>query len=220
MSLIVEFCGMPGSGKTTLALDVHRQLTEAGVTVSRTTHRSLAAKGRAAIRYRRSLWTAARVLSGSSRALVKKVKAVRFLLVTLERIDVARRDPSDTVYLFDEGWAPRHFLLLVDADHVRPDTDLATDRPIPGADVIVHREATADLVLDRMRGRGRQLAQRFDHLDEDARATMLERAGTMLRAATRRLAQAPPDPGRPPHTLIEARDSDDTAEILALLLPR
>lgn len=109
MSRIVEFVGIPGSGKTTLVSMVSEEL-ESPVRSVRT---SLVRRGWSKMitfaRYWRVLVIAAQAMRFDRRSLARKARALRWVLSTLE---IYRAPRTNAVVLIPEGSLQRALLLF------------------------------------------------------------------------------------------------------------
>lgn len=180
--MIVEFAGLPGSGKSTLHRELGAALTAEAIPwgLPSALPSSRLRQVRTAIRCGRVLISAALLLARSERTVRERLAALRWVAATLDRQRSARAQPS-TVWIFDEGIAQRVFLLFVDrtgaADHERASRFL---RMVTPPDVVAVVRVPPAVALERLERRSPGLTARFQRLDQDARVERLEEGAVLL----------------------------------------
>jgi thymidylate kinase len=180
--LIIEFTGLPGSGKSTAAEYLALELAKHGITVL--TARDLSVPARlpllpgvqqhlalASSVVMRPRMAASLTLSlfRSTRSWFEKWYSFRHVVVTVTLLRRARRvtDPS-TLTVLDEGVCQRVFQAFVDAAGVadpRTVRRFLGDVPLP--DVVVGLKVPPETALVRVRSRGDGgLSDRFEELSD------------------------------------------------------
>ena len=191
MTLVVELCGLPGTGKTTLAGLVAAELTERG----RRCEIADLAMSAAASRSRRLQHKAAAVAAQAARHPVQTTRSVRWLaasrqesardavaglaqwLAVHQAVAVTRREPG--VQLFEEGVVQTLWTIGLRAqrDVVRRllESQDAASRP----DLLVVVDAPVDVLRERLAGRSSRHS-RTQQLDAGAQAAELRRGRELL----------------------------------------
>lgn len=180
--MIIEFTGLPGSGKSTATEHLAVAATKHGITVLTARNLSRPAHFRLllGLQHRLSLvWSvitrprmAAALTLGlvrSTRSWFEKWYSFRHVIVTVTLLRRARRvtDPS-TLTVLDEGVCQRVFQAFVDAAGVAdPRTVQRFLRDIPLPDVVIGLKVPPATALARVRARGHGgLSDRFDDLSD------------------------------------------------------
>ncbi len=214
---VVEFCGLPGAGKSTLARAVVAQLRLRGVPTTEV----MATLGPDATRAARLTRKFSAVLSGiratGSPRVVADV-ALRSaqqdrrdrlarpanLLVVRHAVTRARSRPG--VHVLDQGPLQEWWSAALRADDTRVLEMAAHDRA-PRADLVVQVHAPIEMLVDRLEARGPRQS-RLEALDPESRAEELRRGETILAALIDQLVHSP-DPGGP--TVLRLDGLDPTA---------
>jgi thymidylate kinase len=192
-SIAVELCGLPGSGKTTLAAALERELARRGHrctiadrAVSADTglptrvRRRAAAALRQTSRHPRATAAAAAAVVGSGQS--RRRDTVAYLaqwLAVRDLVTVAHR--TQGIYVFEEGIVQRLWTL-----GLRGSTDVS-DRlwqrlePAMRTDLVVAVDVAAAVALDRLAGRGSRHS-RTQRLGLSLQAAELERGTQLLEA--------------------------------------
>ncbi len=115
--MIVEFVGIPASGKSTLRTQLAGLLAEANVETTGPDRASLGRRGitkaRTVVRHRRVVIIAISALIYDSRSLAVRIRALRWLIATLEKyLPPSHPTGSKSVVLLDEGLIQRSVLLF------------------------------------------------------------------------------------------------------------
>jgi thymidylate kinase len=227
--LIVEFTGLPGSGKSTAASHFARSAADHGIQVqtlggppegARTERPN--ARGMPSVRLAASVASSPRLilalgrgLGRSSRSRAEKWFAFRHVTVTLDTLKRARRVARPgTMTVLHEGICQRIFLAFVDGSGVA-DTRLVqrfiADAPRP--DVVIALRVDARLALTRLRTRGYGgLSYRFEGLSEDELHGRLEEGQRLLLDAVEFMAV-----GCSPGVRTFVLDADDLTAALEYL---
>ena len=165
--IVVEFAGLPGVGKTTLAATTHAALVAAGVT-SRISDASISAAARLPSRVRRRLVLAGADVCRHPLEGAAAMRAIRRLAPDSSRDAVAgavqwfavqalvaREPPDHGVHLLEEGQLQTLWTLALRA-RGRPDDllRLMASRAAPGEHPVVVVDAPLDLVSARLAARG------------------------------------------------------------------
>ena len=175
MTVIVEFVGLPGSGKTTLEGELVSALGESGIRVlspGPARSRRIVRKVSALWHSRRAVLAATRALSRDSRPIGMRARALRWLAATLERHgEAARQDASGAVLVLAEGMAQRALLAFLDHRLLHVNRQVgAYISDIPKPDVIVHLKIDPIVSVQRQQSRRmvegklneQRVADRFD----------------------------------------------------------
>lgn len=115
--MIVEFVGVPASGKSTLCAQLAGLLAEANVETTGPDRASLGRRGitkaKTVVKYRRVVLIAILALIWDSRSLAVRIRALRWLIATLEQyLPVGHSAGSKSVVLLGEGVIQRSVLLF------------------------------------------------------------------------------------------------------------
>lgn len=187
MTLVVEFAGAPGAGKSTVCRAVAAALTSSGLVVD---DRSLPS-GRAGRRRRLARKAAAVVLAGRHPTRVGRVLracrrsglAGRELVartVNLVVLDAACRRSGPDVVLMDQGLVQEVTSVAATADHRTLLAELPPDL-WTGVDVVVRLRVPAAVLVDRVRRRGTG-ESRVERLEGPTLDEALDRAESVLDA--------------------------------------
>jgi len=150
---IIEFLGLPASGKSTLASALEEGVAAAGFPVlsppaSRV--KRLAAKAEAVVTYRRAFGIALRALAVDGRPLGQRWVAARWLMTTFAAHLLAGRSDEPHVLVQSEGCAQRALLVFLDAGSLRINPGLTEYlRRCPTPDVLVIVEADVATSVER-----------------------------------------------------------------------
>lgn len=163
MAWVVEFCGVPGAGKTHLARSVKHALQAREIDAISSQHQfSASQKVAACWSYRMYLARVARICATAPRGMSDRAAAFRFVVNTVVRVHEARRDSSDRIYLLDEGPTQRLFMMLVDAHSVRTSHLPELLRLAPKCDLLVHVDEDPTRAQSRLVNRKRGIPRRLD----------------------------------------------------------
>lgn len=212
MATVVEFVGIPGAGKSTLAAAVAAALEAEGrPVVTRPGAPSVARKVRSVVRYRDAVWAALHVLARSTRPMPQRVQALRLVISSLEQYDVADADPSDAVHLVGEGSLQRLFLLHVERELVRRAGWQRFVTSAPTADVVVLVDTPPAVVRERLGTRDRGLPARLVGLPGAELDDLLGESSRLFDDALRLLD------GTHRGSVVRTADTGDAAVVLAAL---
>ena len=191
MGYVVEFYGLPGAGKSTLARAVVAQLRLRGVPTTDV----MATLGPDASRAARAARKLGAVASGIGQAgsmrLVRGVgmrsdqrhrrdQVARPANLLVVRNAVWRAHGRPGVHVLDQGPIQEWWSAALRADHERV-LELAMADPAVPADLIVRVDAPIDVLVQRLEARGPRQS-RLEALDREARVRELQR-GEMLLAS-------------------------------------
>jgi len=192
MTMIVEFVGLPGSGKTTLKAELESALVAAGILVlgpKRGESRRIRQKFGSLWRSRTAVLAAARALKSDSRPIAQRVRAMRWLATTLELYHEAHRlEMPGAVLILSEGVAQRALLAFLDAQSSHVSSHVGAYVPrIPKPDMIVHLRIDPVVSVQRQQSRrltegergDQRAADRF-HLEPDRLLTAMQLADQLL----------------------------------------
>jgi thymidylate kinase len=169
--MIVEFAGLPGSGKTTLRNAVAAELTSRGWPVearhvirpSGDRFRALVHRARSAGAYPGVCRSAVQAMAGDSRPMRERAFALRLTAVTLDNYRWLRG--RETIGLIDEGLLQRGFLLFTGTVHAAPTKAMSRYvRALPVPDLVVHLRLDSADVRTRLGDRQRFLPPRYARL--------------------------------------------------------
>lgn len=190
--MLIEFIGLPGSGKTTMYEYLEQGLVRMGNSIAPPIQKQAASDiassasmsgltaGKlrklrrfqhyviAIWRWRRAVCISVAVLLESQRSWSDKLFALRLLIVTLGWYQKVRRlRSSEVIALRDEGFLQRCFLILVDGSR-EWDLDVASRLVLAGphADVVVHVKVDLETALYRLERRERGLPVRLERLSK------------------------------------------------------
>lgn len=217
MGYVVEFCGLPGAGKSTLARAVVAQLRLRSVPTTEV----MATIGPDAPRAARVARKLGAVLSGirepgSARLATDvafrsaqhdrrdRLARPANLLVVRHAVTRARRRPG--VHVLDQGPLQEWWSAALRADDTQVVEMAARDRA-PRADLVVQVRAPIEVLVDRLEARGARQS-RLEALDTQSRAGELRRGETLLAALIDQLVHSS-DPESP--TVVTVDGLDPTA---------
>ena len=217
LGYVVEFCGLPGAGKSTLARAVVAQLRLRSVPTTEV----MATLGPDAPRVARVTRKLGAVLSGirePGSARVATDVALRSaqqdrrdrlarpanLLVVRHAVMRAHRRPG--VHVLDQGPLQEWWSAALRADDARVLEMAAHDRA-PHAHLVVRVRAPIEVLVDRLADRGARQS-RLEALDRASRADELRRGESLLAALIDQLVHSP-DPESP--TVLTVDGLDPTA---------
>jgi hypothetical protein len=185
--VIVEFAGLPGSGKSTAAgrlqeaasargievrtaLDLRRDRSDPSARVQGLLPR-MASQALAIASHPWAVWAAVAALGRSQRSPAEKWYALRHVFVTFKVLRAARRgNGSDALIVLPEGLCQRGFLTFVDGGGVGSRAGLRrflADAPQP--DVVILLRTPPGVALSRVARRGHgAISYRFDGLSRRA----------------------------------------------------
>lgn len=198
MTLVVEFAGLPGCGKSTLCRSVVAALQDAGVDAA---DRSLPAgatgRGRRLARKASALLRSTAAHPARSARLARACRrsglAGRELVARTGNLAVLRAQMQGSardVVLFDQGLVQELASVSVTADHHALASDLP-DGWWPERWVIIRVRTPVDTVVDRLRRRG-TAESRMEALGGTALLAALERFETALDGLAGALDRPPP----------------------------
>lgn len=200
MGFVVEFCGLPGAGKSTLARTVVAQLRLRGVPTTEVMARLGPDAGRAARLGRKvGAMVAAATEPGSVRLAANvglrsgqhdrrdQIARPANLLVVRHSVRRARQRPG--VHVLDQGPLQEWWSAALRADQARVLAYAAID-PAERADLVVRVDAPIDVLVARLEARGPQQS-RIEGLDPSARARELERGELLLASLSDQLVHSP-----------------------------
>ena len=191
MGFVVEFCGLPGAGKSTLARTVVAQLRLRGVPTTEVMVR-LGPDAGSVARFGRKLGAiaAAATEPGSVRLAAnvgfrsgqhdRRDQIARPANLLVVRHSVRRAHRRMGVHVLDQGPLQEWWSAALRADQARVLEYAALD-PAERADLVVRVDAPIDVLVARLEARGARQS-RLEGLDPDARARELER-GELLFAS-------------------------------------
>ena len=217
MGYVVEFCGLPGAGKSTLARAVVAQLRLRSVPTTEV----MATLGPDAARSARVARKLGAVLSGirepgSARVVADvalrsaqrdrrdRLARPANLLVVRHAVTKARRRPG--VHVLDQGPLQEWWSAALRADDTQVLEMAAQDRA-PRADLVVQVQTPIEVLVDRLEARGARQS-RLEALDAEARVGELRRGESLLAALIDQLVHSP-DPESP--TVLTVDGLDPTA---------
>jgi RecA/RadA recombinase len=196
--IVIEFVGLPASGKTTLASALKEHVAASGFALavpSSSRSERLASKITALVTYRRAYIAAVKALAIDSRPLGQRWLALRWLLTTLAARNVAPTAGAVPVLIQAEGLAQRALLAFLDVQTGRVSPRLAEyleHCPRPDVLVRVELEPTASVARQMARRADGQLARRGDRLriSESQLASMMASAEEVLDRAANEFGSA------------------------------
>lgn len=215
--MIIEFAGLPGSGKSTAAAGLLTSLADAGASPIAAADLAVAGGtlklGRCAAVARHSQFAGdvARLAWRSPRTARERWLLLRTVAVTLQRFDAARALVPARPVVFHEGIAQRSFLALVEAHGVGSQNDMARYlRHAPRPDVVILLRVDPSTCLDRLARRERGLPARLVGLSVHDVENRLDEADTMLARVVHGL-----DPTRDVTNVIQVDgEADDLQELV------
>ncbi len=203
MGVVVELCGLPGAGKSTLARAVVARLRLAGIP----TVEVMAPLGPSAARGARSRRKAA-ALAGSlvepgsiriaadlvvrSRQHSWRDRVARPVNLLVVRHEVAKGRRAPGFHVLDQGPVQEWWSAALRADADRVLAWAATD-PAPRADLLVRIDAPVGVLLERLARRAVRQS-RLEGLDRDALAAELGRGEALLDVLCGQLVHSPGTP--------------------------
>lgn len=179
--MILEFVGLPGSGKTTLCDELQRWLADECGFLSTSGNRSDRNRLNIVLgifRYWRATSIAGRVLIESSRSRSDKLVAARWFLSTLGRY---ARPKDRRTLVIDEGLLQRSFLLFLEREgYGSVDRIARYVKAIPLPDVVIMVEVDPAESLARLEQRSRPVPRRFRTLANDDRLAVFTQGAQLL----------------------------------------
>lgn len=189
MGLVVEFCGLPGAGKSTLARDLVGRLRASGVPAfdvmaplgphagrEARLARKAAMVGRAALQP--DAWRIAAEVGLRSGQADRRDRIARPLNLLVVRAAVARAARRTGVHVLDQGPLQEWWSAALRADEGRVLAWAAADGPTR-ADLLVRIDTPVEVLVARL-GRRAGAQSRLEGLGPDAQRAELERAGALL----------------------------------------
>ena len=214
MGYVVEFCGLPGAGKSTLARAVVAQLrlrsvptTEVMATLGPDAPRGVRLTRKlgavlSGIREPGSARVVAEVaLRSSQRDRRDRLARPANLLVVRHAVTKARRRPG--VHVLDQGPLQEWWSAALRADDARVLEIAAHDRA-PRADLVVQVRTPIEVLVDRLEARGARQS-RLESLDTESRVDELRRGESLLAALIDQLVHAL-DPESPAVLTVDGLD--------------
>lgn len=186
MARVVEFCGLPGSGKSTISAELRNELA---IATLEPRPRSLRRKGATLWRHRCFVRAGVRALQASGRSKSERRQAFRYLVHGLERFDAAVADESQPVHVLDEVVTQRLFLLLVDGDGVHGEHLDRLLQHMPKCDLVVHVRIERAELWRRLALRTRALPERLAAVQD--KDQLLDQAENLFEARARAIANDP-----------------------------
>jgi thymidylate kinase len=228
--VIVEFAGLPGSGKSTAAARLISLAHAHGLDTRTAADLGLVGSSRAPTWARKLLrpathllsilthpklsWIILAALSTSKRSRAEKWYAFRHVLVTIRALRAANRDDSaSTLTVLHEGLCQRAFLSFVDGEGAADaEATRRFVRSAPKPDVVVVLRVPPDLALTRVAGRGHgALSYRFEQLSSEELLERLAEGQRLLLDVARQLASLQPSART---FVVDARDLTESSDRL------
>ncbi|MCC6457179.1 MAG: AAA family ATPase [Caldilineaceae bacterium] len=195
--MIIEFVGLPGSGKTTLYDKVLDKLAPYANVLSSTAVRERCVRGQPGLPWAKltahlnTLTTFRMIyLSGllhiwrGYRPLADKIAATKRFAVTLDNYAYLHRQGSSSEWvIFDEGIAQRAFMVMVDAEKAIPRHAIQQYAlAMPKPDVLIYLAMPPRVAAERVRERPRGITKRLRGLSSDRLTGVMQEAQEMLDA--------------------------------------
>ena len=200
MGFVVEFCGLPGGGKSTLARTVVAQLRLRGVPTTEVMARlgpDAARAGRLSRKVAAMVTAAAE--PGSARLAVnvgfrsgqhdRRDQLARPVNLLVVRHSVRRARRRRGVHVLDQGPLQEWWSAALRADEGRV-LALAAIDPAERADLVVRVDAPVEVLVARLEARGPRQS-RLEGLEFEARARELERGEALLSTLCEQLVYSP-----------------------------
>jgi hypothetical protein len=186
--IVIEFVGLPASGKSQLAAWLRNDLSRTGLppaSPASTSGRRLISKATALFTYRRAVIAAVRALAVDSRPLGQRWLALRWLLTTLEAHTTVRHAGGARVSIQAEGVAQRALLLFLDVQSRRVDQRLQRyleSCPRPDLLIFLTLGSAASIERQAARRAGDSAARRGDRFDlpEPSLTPVIDRAQVLI----------------------------------------
>lgn len=192
--MIVEFAGLPGSGKSTVAAGLLTALeTEGAAPIAAADLATdpgtlYSGRLRAVARHARFAAAVARLAWRSPRSRRERCFLVRTVAVMLHRFDESKKLDETRVVVFHEGMVQRSFLSLVEAEGVGSQADIDRYlRHAPRPDVVVLLRVSPHMCLDRLERRARGVPERLSELSTHDAVERLRDAGKIFDLMLRRM---------------------------------
>lgn len=173
--MIIEFAGLPGAGKSTVALQLLDALdTEgagalAGDSLAADPGVLFLARLRSVVRHPRFVASVLRYAWRSPRPASERWLLLRMIVVSLHRFDEAKALGRSKPVIFHEGIVQRSFLALVEANSVGAEADVERYlRHAPRPDVVVWLRVDPLTCLERIVCRERGVPKRLSSLSSGA----------------------------------------------------
>lgn len=195
---VIEFVGLPASGKSTLALALGEYVATSGYPPVRpppSRSKRLVAKAKALITFRRAFVAAVKALAVDSRPLGQRWLALRWILTTMAARNMSPAAGADPVLIQAEGLAQRALLAFLDAQTGRISPRLAEYLeycPRPDVLVLVELAPTESVARQMARRANDQLARRGDRfqIPEPQLVSVMASAEDVLNRAASKFVSA------------------------------
>lgn len=197
MARIIEFAGLPGSGKSTvrsgllaaeptflIPADIGRQkITIVGQHAPAAVSQ-IVSLARSAGSERRAMAFALPRLARSRRSVGDRASAARFVLVTADVLRRSAQESPGATVVIDEGRLQRAFMVLVDRPEVAEESVFVDFAERWSRDTtIIWVDTPPEVALERLGGRGRGLPQRLAGLADSDALDVLRDASNGMAAA-------------------------------------
>ena len=223
---VVEFCGLPGAGKSTLARAVVAQLRLRGVPTT-DVMATLGPDAPRIARVTRKFGSAlagvreassARLVAGVALRSAQQDRRDRLarpanLLVVRHAVARARRRPG--VHVLDQGPLQEWWSAALRANDARVLEMAAHDRA-PRSHLVVEVRTPIELLVDRLEAR-RERQSRLETLNTVARVVELQRGETLLAALIDHLVHSPDSEG-PTVLMVDGLDPDACETIVGAVV--
>jgi len=192
--IVIEFVGLPASGKSTLAGGLKEQVATAGFSLavpSSSRGQRLIAKVRALVTYRRAFVAAVQALAVDSRPLGQRWLALRWIMTTMAARNMATVGGAVPVLIQAEGLAQRALLAFLDVQTGRISPRLMKYlEHCPRPDVLVlvglvPAESAARQMARRANDQSARRADRFQIPESQLVSVMASAEEVLDRAASR-----------------------------------